>query len=87
MQEDTPPPTPVYIVRQPFAECSIAAVVLSVLWVGGIASLAAIACGHLALRNIRRNDQLRGRDAALFGLLFGYAGVLITIVLVIMAHV
>jgi hypothetical protein len=85
MDAEAVPPVPVYFVRPPFAEGSIAAVVLSVLWVGGIGSLGAIACGHLALRSIRRSGgQLRGRDQALFGLALGYAGVLITVLYIIM---
>ena len=70
------------------AEGPSAAAVLSLLWIGGIGSLGAILAGHLAMRGIRRSKgTLRGYEAALFGTLFGYAGLALTIGLVTASNV
>ncbi|HWC36323.1 MAG TPA: DUF4190 domain-containing protein [Mycobacteriales bacterium] len=58
---------------------SIASVILSVVWLGGIGSLVAVVFGHVARGQIRRRPQ-RGDGLALAGLIIGYLGVIGAIV-------
>lgn len=62
---------------RPLDSNAIPALVLSLLWVFGIGSLAAVLCGHAALKNIRYSKGwLRGEGIAITALVFGYAGLL-----------
>jgi hypothetical protein len=55
---------------------SIASLVLSCLWVGGLGSVAGVACGLLTLLNKRQ----QGRGMAIAGVLIGIAGFFFTLV-------
>jgi mannose/fructose/N-acetylgalactosamine-specific phosphotransferase system component IIC len=48
---------------------------------------AAVICGHLALNAIRRNPHLEGRSMALAGLICGYIGIAILIVMLFTSKV
>ncbi len=61
---------------------AIASFVLSLLWLGGIGSVLAVVFGHMA-RDRRHNWRGAGhRRMALAGLILGYAGVALTVVLI-----
>lgn len=58
-------------------------VVLSLLWLGGVASLAAILCGHRAQRQIAEHWQ-RGAGRARLGIRLGWLGIAATGVVAIL---
>lgn len=61
---------------------AIAALVLGVLWLGGLGSLAAVVLGVMALRQLRRADGQRGgRGLAIAGAALGGVGLVATLLL------
>lgn len=66
---------PVHFMPRPATEgLAIASMVLGIVWVFWIGSILAVIFGHVALRNIKRN-QTGGRGMAITGLVLGYIGV------------
>ena len=73
------PPTPMAIT-------SLICGILGVTLCPGIASLPAIFCGHLARKQIREQGNLAsGRGLSTAGILLGYAGIVLTLVLFLAA--
>jgi hypothetical protein len=64
---------------------AVASLVAGLLWLGWLGSALAIVFGHVALRQIAR-EQGRGRSIAIAGLALGYLGML-TLALAIVAAV
>jgi hypothetical protein len=56
--------------------------VCGIIWALGLGSICAVILGHLALRRLRRGGQ-SGRVMAVVGLVLGYAGVVVTFVLLL----
>jgi NhaP-type Na+/H+ and K+/H+ antiporter len=50
---------------------AVASLVLSLLWLFGLGSLLGVVFGHIALRQIKRSNEL-GRGLAIGGLVMGY---------------
>lgn len=61
----------------------MASLVAGLLWLGWLGSVLAVVFGHVALRQIAR-EQGRGRSLAIAGLALGYLGML-TLALAIIA--
>ena len=60
---------------------AVAALVLSLVWLYGLGSLAAVAFGHVALREIRTHrGQQAGIGTALAGLVIGYSTLAFSVV-------
>jgi Domain of unknown function (DUF4190)/Protein of unknown function (DUF2510) len=67
----------------PVNPLAIAALVLGILWVFWIGSVLAIIFGHVALSHIRdRGGAQRGRGMAIAGLVLGYVGLALLVVVV-----
>lgn len=49
---------------------------------GTFASIAAVVCGHIARRQIRERGE-QGANAALWGLVLGYAGIALSVIIVV----
>jgi hypothetical protein len=64
---------------------AVASLVAGVLWLGWLGSTLAVVFGHVALRQIAR-EQGRGRSLAIAGLALGYLGML-TLALAIVAAI
>ena len=63
---------------------AIASLVLGLVWMWWIGSLAAIACGHVALRQIARSGGTQsGRGLAIAGLVLGYIGAVVLTIIVV----
>lgn len=79
------PPSPYYPATQygpapgPTNGLTIASLVLSLLWLGGLGSLLGIIFGHVSHGQIKRRQQ-RGSGIALAGLIVGYIGLVASIV-------
>ncbi|MHC4111268.1 MAG: DUF4190 domain-containing protein [Planctomycetota bacterium] len=58
---------------------AIASLVLSLI--GPIGSIPAVICGHIAMRQIRKEAAVKGRGLALAGLIIGYAVLALSILL------
>jgi Domain of unknown function (DUF4190) len=79
----TSPQPPAGWVHRPIADDAIPALILAVLWLGGLGSLCAVICGHMALGNIRRSGGwLRGEAVAITALALGYVGLLSALMLI-----
>ena len=87
----SPAPTQRPVFVQPASRTNgfaIASLVLGLVWMWWLGSLAAIACGHVALRQIARSGGTQsGRGLAIAGLVFGYLGAttLLLVLLVVAA--
>lgn len=65
---------------------AIAALVLAVLWLGGLGSLLAVVLGVVVLRQLRRGDgRLGGRGLAIAGTALGGVGLVLTLILAALA--
>ena len=63
---------------------AIASLILGIMWMGWLGSLAAIACGHVALREIARSGGAQsGRGLAIAGLVLGYIGAVVLAIIVV----
>lgn len=76
------PSYPVYAAPRPTSGlavaslvCGLAGFLLSWLVVPALASIAAVICGHMALKQTKTNPALGGRGMAFAGLILGYVGV------------
>jgi hypothetical protein len=61
---------------------AIAALVLGILWVYWVGSILAVIFGHVALSQIHRSRQ-GGRGLAIAGLVLGYVGLALLLLLII----
>jgi hypothetical protein len=64
---------------------AIASLVCSLIFIYG--SVPAIICGHLARRHIRQNSTLLGNGVALAGLITGYIGLALLVIVIAMASI
>ena len=53
---------------------AVASMVLGIVWIYWVGSVLAIIFGHIALSQIRKNPNLRGRGMAIAGVVLGYVG-------------
>lgn len=60
---------------------AVASLVLSLFWIGGLGSVGAVVCGHLARSRARRSGNAPS-GLALAGLVIGYVGVALTVLMV-----
>jgi len=66
---------------------AIASLTLSILWLLGIGSFIAIVLGHKARADIKKNSEtLKGKGIALAGLILGYLGIILILVLPFLVH-
>lgn len=63
---------------RPFSGLAITSFVLSLLWIGGLGSIAAVIFAAVAMRKTRTHDQA-GRGLAVAGLIIGILGLLMMI--------
>jgi hypothetical protein len=63
-----------YVNVQRTSGFAIASMVLGIVWIYWVGSILAIIFGHIALSQIRRNPNLRGRGMAIAGVVLGYIG-------------
>ena len=63
---------------------AIASMVLGILWIWWIGSILAVIFGHISLHQIRRTNQT-GRGMAIAGLVLGYLGVAVVVILILAA--
>lgn len=63
----------------------IGGIVFSWTFVALLASIAAVITGHMALKQTRNNPALAGRGMAIAGLITGYVGVAIIVLMVVVA--
>src|SRR5262249_29300948 len=76
----------VYVVQQKTNGLAIASMVLGIVWVYWIGSILAVVFGHVALSQIKKSgDAQRGRGMAIAGLVLGYVGVAILLLVVVAA--
>jgi hypothetical protein len=61
---------------------AVASLICGIIWVCGVGSVLAVVFGQLALRRVRRTGQ-PGRSLAIIGVLLGYAGILVTLVILL----
>ena len=65
-------------------QMALASFILSVSWIFFVGSILAVIFGHLAMSQIRRsNGAESGRGHALMGLVFGYAGIMVGLLVLI----
>lgn len=81
VEAPTPPPTTVYQGPAPMNGLAVASLVLSLLWIIGIASAVAVVCGYLANKQIKQTGE-RGQGLATAGLVIGSFGVITGILIV-----
>ena len=55
--------------------------VLGILWVYWIGSILAVIFGHVALSQIRKDPSIQGRGMAIAGLVLGWVGVGVLVIL------
>jgi Domain of unknown function (DUF4190) len=72
---DNPPPLPASAPQsRTTSGLAIASLVAGIISIcGGLTSIVAIICGHLALAKVRRNPALAGRGLAIAGVTLGYS--------------
>jgi uncharacterized protein DUF4190 len=58
------------------SKLAIASLVLSILWIGGLGSIAGLAVGYIALKRIKKRNQ-RGRWLAIAGIVLSIIGLLV----------
>ena len=63
-----------YVNAQRTSGFAIASMVLGIVWIYWVGSVLAIIFGHIALSQIRKNPNLRGRGMAIAGVVLGYVG-------------
>ncbi len=86
---DVTPPAPVHppVFVRPASRTNgfaIASLVLGLVWMWWLGSLAAIACGHVALRQIARSGGSQsGRGLAIAGLALGYIGAVVLAIILV----
>lgn len=81
------PPT-IYYNYAPVSRTSglaIASMVLGIVWVYWIGSILAVIFGHIAISQTSKDETLRGRGMAIAGLVLGYVGLGILLLVIIFA--
>jgi len=63
--------------QRPYSGAAIAAFVFSLLWMGGLGSLAAVVFATVSMRKTRAHDQA-GRGLAVAALIIGILGLIVT---------
>lgn len=63
--------------QRPYSGTAIAAFVFSLLWMGGLGSLAAVIFATVSMRKTRTHDQA-GRGLAVAALIIGILGLIVT---------
>ncbi len=58
--------------------------ILGIIWIYWIGSILAVIFGHIALNQIKKTGQT-GRGMAIAGLILGYIGVAIMVVIIVIA--
>ena len=64
--------------QRPYSGTAITAFVLSLLWIGGLGSLAAVVFAAVSMRKTRTHDQA-GRGLAVAALIIGILGLIVTV--------
>lgn len=65
---------------------AIASLVLGILWLYWIGSILAVIFGHIALAQIARSqNRASGRGMALAGVILGYIGIAVLVILILVA--
>lgn len=64
---------------------AIASMVLGIVWVYWLGSILAIIFGHVAISQMRRDPNLRGKGMAIAGIVLGYVGVAIFVLAILFA--
>lgn len=64
--------------QRPYSGTAIAAFVFSLLWMGGLGSLAAVIFAAVSMRKTRTHDQA-GRGLAVAALIIGILGLIVTV--------
>lgn len=59
--------------------------VLGIVWVYWLGSILAIIFGHVAISQMRRDPNLRGKGMAIAGIVLGYVGVAIFVLAILFA--
>lgn len=59
--------------------------VLGIVWVYWLGSILAIIFGHVAISQMRRDPNLRGKGMAIAGIVLGYVGVAIFVLAILVA--
>lgn len=77
-----PPPGYGYAPSRPWNGLAIAGFVLSLVWMYGVGSILAIIFGHISRKQIREQHQ-QGGGLALAGLIIGYIGLAIGVLVII----
>ena len=82
-----PPPPPGwspgvqhYVQQGRTSGLAIASMVLGIVWVYWIGSILAVIFGHVALSQIKKDPNVRGRGMAIAGLVLGYVGIALLII-------
>ena len=57
--------------------------VLGIIWLYWIGSILAVIFGHVALSRIRKNPSIQGRGMAIAGLVLGWVGVGVLLIVLI----
>ena len=57
--------------------------VLGIIWLYWIGSILAVIFGHIALSQIRKNPSIQGRGMAIAGLVLGWVGVGVLLIVLI----
>lgn len=64
--------------QRPYSGTAITAFVLSLLWIGGLGSLAAVVFAAVSMRKTRTHDQA-GRGLAVAALIIGILGLIVAV--------
>lgn len=84
-----PPPVPYAYAIPPARQTNglaIASLTAGILWFGWLGSIAAVICGHVALAQIKRsNGRETGQGLAITGLVFGWFGVAMLLLVILKA--
>lgn len=83
-----PTPPTVVVVAPGINGLAVASLVLGILWLYWLGSILAIIFGHVALNQIRRNPHgSQGKGMAIAGLVLGYAGIVVFVILLVVVAV
>ena len=87
MTDQQPPQQPPQYVqvspRGPTSGLGIASMVLGIIWLYWIGSILAVIFGHVALSRIRKDPSIQGRGMAIAGLVLGWIGVGVLLIVLI----
>jgi len=81
--------SPVYpgqlVVKPPTSGMAIASMVLGIVWIYWIGSILAVIFGHISLSQMRQNPSLEGRGMAIAGVVLGWIGIGVLLIIIIVA--